>query len=206
MKAFRWAILTVCVAASATGLGGCGNGLDDGSEPSGSIIRVVGVSPNPPEAFTPDIYISVCTAGTSTTEDTFEDGLTNSYANVEMMNDNRPNTPQGQSTNSYVTMSRYRVDFTGLNMSVRIPSIDGGGQTVGLAPGSSGTMTVLVLDFATMEYIRSRYPAVGNPEPLTLRATITIWGKDAFEADVQAIAEVTLVLDNYDRCSSSSGT
>jgi hypothetical protein len=66
-------------------------------------------------------------------------------------------------------------------------------------------MTVLVLDFATMEYIRSHYPAVGNPEGLTLRATITIWGKDAFQADVQAIADVTLVLDNYDRCSSTTG-
>jgi hypothetical protein len=205
MKAFRWAILTVCVAASGAWLGGCGNGLDDGSEPSGSIIDVVDVTPNPTGAFTPDIYVSVCDVD-DTGKITYEDGLTNSYANVQMVNNNRPTTPSGESTNSYVTMSRYRVDFTGLNKSVSIPSIDGGGQTVGIEPGSSGTMTVLVLDFATMEYIRSHYPAVGNPESLTLRATITIWGKDAFQADVQAIAQATLVIDNYDRCSSTSGT
>ena len=79
-----------------------------------------------------------------------------------------------------------------------------GGQTVGLGPAGGGTMTLLVLDLATMEYIRSHYPSVGNPEALTLRATITIWGKDAFQADVQATADVTLVVDNYDRCSTGA--
>jgi hypothetical protein len=198
MKAFRWAILSVCVTASAAWLGGCGDGLDDGSDPSGSIVRVISVSPNPTTAFTPDIFVGVC----SDTEgnETFEPGIQNSYAQVEMLNDDRPTTPENQSTNSFVTMSRYRVDFTGINMSVSLPSLDGGGQTIGIAPNGTNTMSVLVMDLATLDYIRSHYPAVGKTDSLTLRASITIWGKDAFQADVQATADVTLVVDNYDRC------
>lgn len=198
MKAFRLAILSVCVAASVAWLGGCGDGLDDGSDPSGSIIRVVSVTPSPDTAFTPDIYVGVC----SDTEgnETFEPGIQNSFAQVEMLNDDRPTTPENQSTNSFVTMSRYRVDFTGISRSVSLRSIDGGGQTVGIAPNGTGTMSVLVMDFDTMDQIRSQYPAVGKTDSLTLRASITIWGKDAFQADVQATADVTLVVDNYDRC------
>jgi hypothetical protein len=198
MKAFRWAILSVCVTASAAWLGGCGDGLDDGSDPSGSIVRVVSVTPSPDTAFTPDIVRGVCT-GTEGAE-TPEPGLQNSYAQVTMLNDDRPTTPDNQSTNSFVTMSRYRVDFTGLNMSVSLPSIDGAGQTVGLDRDTTGTMSVLVMDLATLSYIKSHYPAVGDTERLTLRASITIWGKDAFQADVQATADVTLVIANYDRC------
>jgi hypothetical protein len=93
-------------------------------------------------------------------------------------------------------MSRYRVDFTGLNMSVSIPSIDGGGQTVGIPQDGSASMDVLVMDAATLEYIRSHYPMVGNGESLTLRATITIWGEDAFKVTVQTEAQVTLVVNN----------
>jgi len=199
MKAFRWAILTVCVAASATGLGGCGNGLDDGSEPSGSIIRVVSVSPSPADAFTPDVSLDICTQATDTAPAKYEIAPI-SYANVEMLNDNRPNTPEGQSTNSYVTMSRYRVDFTGINKTVKIPSLDGGGFTVGISPGGTGTMSVLVMDLPTLEYIRSHYPTIGKTEGLTLRATITIWGEDAFTAGVSTTADVTLVVEDYDRC------
>jgi hypothetical protein len=56
------------------------------------------------------------------------------------------------------------------------------------------------MDLPTLEYIRSHYPTVGVTEGLTLRAQITIWGKDAFQTDVQATADVTLVIENYDRC------
>ena len=199
MKAYRGVFLALSVAAGMVWLGGCGNSLTDGSDPSGSVIRVVSVTPNPATAFTPDIFVNAC--GTSETgEDLFEPGITNSYANVAMLNDTRPNSPDGQDTNSFVTMSRYRVDFTGLNKSVSIPSLDGGGQTVGIQPGGTGTMTVLVMDLPTLEFIRSHYPTIGDTEGLTLRATITIWGEDAFTAGVSTTADVTLVVENYDRC------
>lgn len=201
MKAFRGAVLSVFVAAGLAAIGGCGNALEDGSEPSGSIIRIVSVSPDPADAFTPDIFIDVCDANADPI--VYEPGIPNSYAQIQMRNDSRPNTPSGQSTNSYVTMSRYRVDFTGLNKTVSIPSIDGGGQTVGIAPDGTGTMRVLVMDLPTLEYIRSHYSTIGTTEGLTLRATITAWGKDAFQADVKTDppADVTLVIENYDRCS-----
>jgi hypothetical protein len=200
MKAFRLAVLSVCVAAGVGLLGGCGNSLEDGSDPSGSIIRVVNVTPDPAEAFTPDIYITLCDEGAEGEEVTTEPGLYNSYALVQLLNESRPNTPEGQATNSFVTMSRYRVDYAGINMSVRLPSLDSGGHTVGIPPDGTGTMRVLVMDLPTLEYIRSHYPSVGNTEGLTLRASITIWGKDAFQEDVQATADVTLVIENYDRC------
>ena len=199
MKAYRGAVLSVFLAAGLAMVWGCGNGLDDGSDPSGSIIRVLSVSPDPADAFTPDIIISECDTD-DTGQVTFEPGITNSYAQVQMLNDSRPNTPDGQATNSFVTMSRYRVDFTGINKTVSIPSLDGGGQTVGIVPDGTGTMTVLVMDLPTLEYIRSHYPSIGTTEGLTLRASITVWGKDAFQADVSASADTTLVIENYDRC------
>lgn len=198
MKAFRGAVLSVFVAAGLAAIGGCGNALEDGSDPSGSIIRVLNVAPDPPDAFTPDIFIDVCDPSADPPD--VEPGIPNSYAQVQMLNESRPNTPGGQSTNSFVTMSRYRVDFTGINKTVSLPSLDGGGQTVGIAPDSTGTMTVLVMDLPTLEYIRSNYSTIGTTEALTLRASITIWGKDAFQADVSASADVTLVVTNYDRC------
>lgn len=182
----------------------CGNALEGGSEPSGSVIRLVSVTPSTLE---PDIILSVCTPGSVSEEGVvtppdYESGLTNTRVAVAMLNQSRPNTPEGQSTNSYVTMSRYRVDFTGLNKTVSIPSIDGAAQSVGIAPDGSASMEVLVIDFETLEYIRSHYPTIGRGESLTLRATITIWGEDAFKVQVQTEqpAEVTLVIDNYDRC------
>lgn len=198
MKAFRWSVLSVCVAAAATLLGGCGNALEDGSEPSGSYVRVVSVTPNPAEAFTPDMYVDICDDTAKPIK--YEPGIINSYANVQMKNESRPNTPESQSTNSFVTMSRYRVDFVGINKTVSLPSLDSGGHSVGIAPDGTGTMLVLVMDLPTIEYIKSHYPSVGITEGLTLRAQITIWGKDAFQTDVQATAEVTIVLENYDRC------
>lgn len=198
MKAFRGAVLSVLVAAGLAAIGGCGNALEDGSDPSGSIIRVVSVNPDPADAFTPDIFVDVCDP-TADPPDT-EPGITNSYALVQMLNDSRPNTPDDQATNSFVTMGRYRVDFTGINKTVRLPSLDGGGQTVGIAPDGTGTMRVLVMDLPTLEYIRSHYPTIGTTEGLTLRASITVWGTDAFQADVSAEADVTLVIENYDRC------
>ena len=87
MKAFRGVTLSVCVAATAAFLGGCGNALEGGSEPSGSYVRVVSVTPSPADSFTPDLYVSVCDA----TKDppTYEPGLHNNYAQVQMLNESR---------------------------------------------------------------------------------------------------------------------
>jgi len=176
MKSYRAPRLASAILLAALPLFGCGNPLDGGSSPSGSYIRVESVDPRTLE---PNIAES-----------------SNSITTVTMRNESAPNTPEGQWTNSYVTMSRYRVDFTGLNMSASIPSIDGGGQTVGIPPDESADMDVLVMDAATLEYIRSHYPTVGNGGSLTLRATITIWGEDAFKVTVQTEAQVTVVVND----------
>lgn len=189
------AILAVLLALP---LFACGDPYEDGSEPSGSVLRVMTVT-SVGDAETPDLYLSAC-APSETGEFTYESGLTNAYVDVRLRNEDRPNTPAGQSTNSFVTMTRFRVDFTGLNRTVSLPSIDGGGSTVGIPPDSEGTMRVLVLDFATMDLIRARYPNIGNGESLTLRANITMWGEDAFGASVKAEALFTMAIDNYDRC------
>jgi hypothetical protein len=176
MKSYHAPRLASAILLATLPLFGCGNPLEGGSGPSGSYIRVESVDPRTLE---PNIAESA-----------------NSYTTVTMRNESAPNTPDGQWTNSYVTMSRYRVDFTGLNMSVSIPSIDGGGQTVGIPKDGSASMDVLVMDAATLEYIRSHYPTIGNGESLTLRATITIWGEDSFEVTVETEAQVTLVVNN----------
>ena len=199
MKAYREAFRSVCVAAGLLVLAGCGNALEGGSDPSGTIVRVVSVAPDPAIAFTPDIFVTICDVDEEG-KITYEDGIFNSYANVTLLNDKRPNAPEGEEGNTFVTMSRYRVDFTGLNKSVAIPSIDGGGQTVGIAPDQTGVMRVLVMDLATLDYIRSHYGTIGKTESLTLRATITVWGEDAFKAGVSTSVDITLVVDEYDRC------
>jgi hypothetical protein len=182
----------------------CGNALEGGSSPSGSYIRVVSISPNSAstDAFTPDIFLSICEQtvdadGNVTT--TYEDGIHNNWVDVVLRNDSAPNTPTGQTTNSFVTMTRYRVDFVGVNKTVSIPSINGA-ATLGLAPDQQGTLLVLVMGLDTLENIRDNYPTIGNTDTLTLRAHITMWGEDAFQVPVRAEGEVTLVVDNYDRC------
>jgi hypothetical protein len=174
MKPYRASRLASAILLAALPLLGCDNPLDGGSGPSGSYIRVVSVEPRSLE---PNIMENI-----------------NSFTSVTMKNESTPNSPIDKPTNSYVTMSRYRVDFTGLNMSVSLPTIDGGGQTVGIPADSSASMQVLVMDAATLEYIRSHYPQVGSGGSLTLRATITIWGEDAFKVTVQTQAQITLVV------------
>jgi hypothetical protein len=174
MKAYRASRLASVILLATLPLFGCDNPLEGGSGPSGSYIRVDSVVPRILES--------------SIAENV------NSFATVSMVNESAPNSPDDKPTNSYVTMSRYRVDFTGLNMSVSLPTIDGGGGTVGIPADASGSMEVLVMDTATLEYIRSHYPIVGNGGSLTLRATITIWGEDAFKVTVQTQAQATVVV------------
>lgn len=178
MNPYRGTLLTAAVLVAALSLSGCGNSLDGGTGPSGSYIWVTTVDPAILEP--------------TVNPDSEEAADTNSYTTVTMVNESAPNSETP--TNSRVTMSRYRVDFTGLNRSVSIPSIDGGGQTVGIAPGGTGSMKILVMDAATLEYIREHYPDVGSGESLTLRAKITIWGEDSFKVRVQTTAEITLVV------------
>jgi len=172
MKPYRGTLQAAAVLLASLSMFGCGNPIDGGSGPSGSYVSVTSVLPTSLE---PNIAENA-----------------NSYTLVTMINESAPNSKDP--TNSRVTMSRYRVDFTGLNKSVTIPTIDGGGQTVSIAPGLTGSMEVLVMDAATLEYIREHYPEVGSGDSLTLRAHITIWGEDTFKVTVQTQAEITLVV------------
>jgi hypothetical protein len=175
-------------------LSGCGDAEDwNGTDPSGSHIRVVDVTPTSLE---PDVSETDCGGGKS-------DALTNSYVEVTLKNMSTPNTPTGESTNSYVTMNRYRVDYVGLDKTVQIPPIEGG-QSVGLAAeGTEASMTVMVMDIARLNYIRSHYP-IGSNDNLRLLGKVTVIGTDAFQETVSTEVDVMLVVANYNRCSTAS--
>jgi hypothetical protein len=206
MKRYRGISLALSALLATLPLLGCGNALEGGSTPSGSIIHWVSAAPNTDtkDAFTPDLYLTECSSTTDSSGNvtiTYEKpGLHNNFVDVTLRNDSRPNTPTGQSTNSFVTMNRYRIDFTGINKSVSIPSIDGAGLGVGIAPDQTGIVSVIVMDLPTIFYIQSHYPSIGRGESLTLRATITIWGEDSFKVPVSVTQDVTLVADDYSHC------
>lgn len=172
MRPYRGVLVASFVLLAALPLAGCSNPLDGGSGPSGSVIRVLSVTPL-------SIDLNVYSA-------------TSTHVTVALTNESRPNSPTA--TNSFVTMGRYRVDFTGLNKTVSIPTIDGAGQSVGIAADGTASMDVIVVDPPTLDYIRNHYPTIGYGESLTLRATITMWGEDAFKVLVSAQAQVTIVL------------
>jgi hypothetical protein len=193
-------LLVVMLAIALTAFTvSCGNPLEGGSSPSGSIIRVTGVTPVD-SALTPDIFLTLCEANEETGELTFEPGLFNEYVTVNMLNESIPNTPEGSSTNSFVTMNRYRVDFAVLNMEGSIPSINGAGFSVGMQPEQAAGLQVLVLDLQTKEYIRSNFPDVGNTSTMLLRADITIWGEDAFQVSVKVQVSFTMSVTDYVDC------
>jgi len=173
MKQYRGTLLAAAVLLAALPLSGCGNALEGGSGPSGSYIRVTGVSKAPVGEV--NVWMD-----------------TSHVATVALTNESAPNALEP--TNSRVELNRYRVEFTCTNRSgVSIPAI-GGAETVSLAAGAGGAMRVLVMDSSTIDYIRSNYPAVGNGDSLTLRATITIWGEDAFKVTVSVVAQTTFVV------------
>lgn len=200
MRNSRVVVVMLAIALTALTVS-CGNPLEGGSEPSGSIIRVTGVTPID-SALTPDLYLTICDIDETTGDITFEPGLFNDYVTVNMTNESIPNSPTDASTNSFVTMNRYRVDYAVLNMSgSSIPTIDGAGFSVGMQPGGSAGLQVLVLDLQTKEFIRNNYPTVGNSDVMLLRADITIWGEDAFQVSVKAQASFTMSVTDYNNCS-----
>ena len=200
MKNSRLLVVMLAIALTAFTVS-CGNPLEGGSDPSGSIIRVTSIEPVD-NALTPDIFLTVCdveeTDGIITI--TYEPGLFNEFVTVNLLNESIPNTPAGASTNSFVNMNRYRVDYAVLNMPGTIPSIDGGGFSVGLSPDGAGSIPVLVLDLQTKEYIRSNFPDVGKTSTMLLRADITIWGEDAFQVSVKATVSFTMSVTDYVDC------
>jgi len=198
MKPYRGTLLACAVFLAALPLSSC---VDTQNGGSGSYLRVQSITPL---NFEPDLFRTLC----STTVDTtgvvtavYEtNNVKNHYASVSILNGSAPTTPTGESTSSFVTLNNYRVHFTGVSRGVSIPDIFEGGQTVGIAAGTSASMTVVVMDLNTIDYIRSHYRSIGNGESLTLRATITIWGEDSFNVKVSAEAQVTLVVDDYTTC------
>lgn len=177
MKKYRVMALAVFSLVAALSLAAC----DSADSPSGTELIVTEWTMDDD---TPDLSCPL---------DTY-------YGEVTIKNVSLPNTPADQHTNSRVQMTRYRVDFVGLNRTVSLPSIDGAGLRLTIEPDGEGTMAVIVMDSATMQYIRNNYPSIGNPDPLTLRADITMWGEDAFGKDVWVSLSPNLIVDNYGGC------
>jgi hypothetical protein len=186
----RW-ILFISVAILALTMWACGNTLEGGSEPSGSVLHITDSS----SSNTQDLY--------------FCEGGTVGYAtfSVTIRNDSRPNfednpnSPDG--TNSRVTMYRYRIDYTVLNMTATIPSLDGAGISGTIDPNSSISYGDLVLiTESQLEYIRSNYPEIGNGKSMNVRADVTFWGKDEFQVDVTVPFSATFMIDDFNPCGS----
>jgi hypothetical protein len=179
-------ILTVALAGL---FGACGNPLEGGSEPSGSIIRVTDTTV---DTGLQDLYFC-------------EGGAVNYItATILLRNDDRPNFEDqlttADGTASFVTMNRYRIDYAVLNMSATLPGIDGAGFSFGMDPGGTGTLTIAVITESVLEHIRSNYPEVGNGQAMEVRADITIWGQDAFQVQVSAQATATFTVDDFNPC------
>ena len=116
MKRLSTYLAFAVLAAGVVALTSCGNPLEGGSDPSGSVLRVTLVEPSfgggDSDAAEADIHLTICDIDDEGEID-FEDSLFNEYAVVSVLNESRPNTPEGSSTNSFVTMNRYRVGAWG---------------------------------------------------------------------------------------------
>lgn len=202
MNPYRGKLLATAVLFAALPLFGCGDADNhEQNGGSGSYLRVITISPS---NFEPDIIRTLCKTTvdptTGVVTDEYEaNNVTNHYASVAIANQSAPTTPAGAITNSYVTLSHYRVRFTGVSQSVNIPDINEGGWSTGIEAGSTATMTVIVMDLNTLAFIRDHYWRSGKT--MTIRANITIWGKDAFGATVETEATVMLVVADYTTCS-----
>jgi hypothetical protein len=187
----RW-ILFISVAVLAPTMWACGNTLEGGSSPSGSVLHITDFELS--SAFQ-DLY--------------FCEGSDVSYVafDVTIRNDSRPNfednpnSPDG--TNSRVTMYRYRVDYSVLNMTGTIPSFDGAGFSGTIDPdGTIAYDGFLLITESQLEYIRSNYPDVGNGKSMNVRADVTFWGKDEFQVEVTVEHSASFIVDDFDPCSS----
>lgn len=186
----RW-ILFISVAILATTIWACGNTLEGGSSPSGSVLHITDSS-------------------WSTLQDIFFcEGQAVEYAtfDVTISNDSRPNfddnpnSPDG--TNSRVTMYRYRIDYTVINMTATIPSLDGAGIGGTIDPdGTIAYNDLLLVTESQLEYIRSNYPDIGNGSSMNVRADVTFWGKDEFQVDVTVSYSATFTIDDFNPCTS----
>jgi hypothetical protein len=186
-RKFCYAIMLTVVLAAL--VGACGNPLEGGSEPSGSVIRVTDTTL---DSAIQDLF--------------FCEGDAVSYivATISLRNDDRPNFEDqittADGTASFVTMNRYRIDYAVLNMSATLPGLDGAGFSFGMDPGAAGTLTIPVITESVLEHIRSNYPEVGNGQAMEVRADITIWGQDAFKVVVSAQATATFTIDDFNPC------
>ena len=182
-------LYVVFAAAVAAALGACGNPLEGGSEPSGSILHIDDFSHSTAQ----DIFFCEGTAVEYAT------------ASFTVRNDSRPNFEDSittaDGTNSRVTLYRYRVDYAVLNMSATLPGLDGGGIGGTIEPdGEADIAGLLIITEAQLEFIRSNYPQVGNGQAMVVRADVTIWGRDEFQVDTTASFSATIQIDDFGPC------
>jgi hypothetical protein len=180
-------ILAVALTVS---LGACGNSLEGGSEPSGSVLRVSGEVTS---SALQDLF--------------FCPGAAVEYATISftVSNQDRPNFEDNpvtaDGTASFVTLDRYTIKYTPLNMSGSIPGTEGA-FTAGIEPGGTANISIPIFTEPVLEYIRSNFPAVGNGEAMDVRVDITYWGEDAFQVDVNVKVSTSVTVDDFNPCSS----
>ena len=169
-------------------IAGCGNPLEGGSEPSGSVLRVIDNSSDAAQ----DIFFC---AGDSVEYASMEFTVENQST---PNSDESPTTPDG--TNSFVTLSQFVVNYTPVNVSGSIPGREGA-FTIGVEENGTAEISMPIFTEPVLEYIRSNYPAVGNGQAMDVRVDVTFYGKDAFQVDVSVSASTTVTVDDFNPCS-----
>lgn len=183
MKRFRTVFLIMTIVSLAAVFSSCG----DGDNKSGSVLRITDIdgSGNQDLFFCADQSVEYATA------------------DITIRNDSTPNSPT--STNSFVTLNRFRVSYAVLNMSATLPSTNGAGWTAGIDPDGTTTYSGLVLfPEAILQYIRSNYSEIGNGKSMQVRCDIQFWGTDAFGVTVSVTGSLTIEVDDYDPCTTDT--
>jgi hypothetical protein len=183
--------LIMAAAVLAAALGACGNPLEGGSSPSGSVLRVT----DSQSSASQDIF--------------FCEGAAVEYATMDVTIENQ-STPNfedqittADGTNSFVTLNMIEIDYTILNMSGTIPGVQLA-FTTGIEPDGTADVTMPIMTEPTLQHIRSNYPEVGNGQAMNVRVDVTYWGEDAFQVDVNVHFSTTLTIDDFSPCLEAS--
>jgi hypothetical protein len=120
-----------------------------------------------------------------------------------LLNESTPNfedsITNADGTNSFVTMSRYTIAYTPINLSGTIPGTEGA-LTAGLPPDGTASVAIPVMTEPVLEYIRTNFPAIGNGQAMDVRVDVTYWGEDAFQVDVNVVVSTSVTVDDFNPC------
>jgi hypothetical protein len=198
--------ITGQVAALAIGLGvsGCSETVRQGQSPAYLIInQLEAASGADDESFSNLLASDVVTNGTI-----FEDAGRVTFA-LALKNIGSPGQPTAPTTNNYITVTRYRVEFRrtdGRNTpGVDVPySFDGAG-TVTVTESGSSMVFALVRAQAKLESPLKNLAGAGGAGLISTIADVTFYGKDQTGNDVAATGSISVNFADWGDPPDSSG-